>query len=233
MNKWILILMMLLLIPLANALGECQDIQSFNDNCTVITPVIDCSTYDLYNETNDLVIDDGVMSQIGSIGVYNFTFLANDTGVHIIHLCSNHVSTIYVGVTDQDYIELINSTLVNKIEGTNTSLHDDLRNINSSLYNRINQINSSIIIWGDRNWTTASSISINESLIADYVWNETSRTITGGNLTSTTSVNVTEIVEGIFDYNLTGEGYTAVDNGLFGNFIKLILDVVQWIERLI
>ncbi len=80
----------------AYGMDSCLDIQSPGVACAVLTPVVDCATYDLYNSTLELTIDDGGMSEIGSTGVYNFTFNQPDSGVHKVILCDNTTATIQV-----------------------------------------------------------------------------------------------------------------------------------------
>lgn len=92
----ILGIVIFLLFPIVYSLSSCLEIQSPGVDCVVLTPVIDCSTYDLYNSSLDLTIDDGAMSQIGSTGIYNFTFNQSDSGVHKILLCDNTTATIQV-----------------------------------------------------------------------------------------------------------------------------------------
>ncbi|KKL64185.1 hypothetical protein LCGC14_2167580, partial [marine sediment metagenome] len=39
-------------------MSSCLEIQSPGVSCMVLTPVVDCGTYDLYNSTNELNVDD-------------------------------------------------------------------------------------------------------------------------------------------------------------------------------
>ena len=78
------------------SMRTCQTIQEPNVICEIITPVIECSTYDLYNSSHDIVVDDGTMSQIGDTGTYNFSINQSDTGTHKIILCDNMTGTIEI-----------------------------------------------------------------------------------------------------------------------------------------
>lgn len=99
------------------ATGACQEIQSPGEACVVLTPVLDCSTYDLYNSTLELNIDDGTMSEIGSTGVYNFTLNLTDPGAHKIILCDNTTATIEVAnYSNQGIYEEVKS--VTNIDGS-------------------------------------------------------------------------------------------------------------------
>ena len=90
----ILFCFILILIHNVNAMRTCQDVQEANIPCQIVTPVIDCSTYDLYNSTLELNIDEGVMSQIGTTGTDNFTFNQPDAGTHKGIVCDNTTFTI-------------------------------------------------------------------------------------------------------------------------------------------
>ena len=106
---WVILIgIMLLIIPLFKAMPACLDIQSPGVACRIVTPVITCSTYDLYNSSLDLVTDDGGMSQIGTSGLYNFTLNLSAPGGHKILLCDNTTATIEVSNTsNRDIITII------------------------------------------------------------------------------------------------------------------------------
>ena len=96
-KRIVYILIALILISIVYADRTCQDVQEANVPCQIVTPVIvDCSTYDLYNSTLELTIDDGAMSQIGNTGLFNFTFNQPDEGTHKGILCDNTTFTIEV-----------------------------------------------------------------------------------------------------------------------------------------
>ncbi len=99
------------------AIGACQEIQSPGAACSVLTPVLDCSTYDLYNDTLDLNVDDGIMSQIGATGVYNFTLNLSGIGQYKIILCDNTTATIEVAnYSNQGIYEEVQS--VTNVDGS-------------------------------------------------------------------------------------------------------------------
>ncbi len=107
-SKYILIL--LLLVSIVYADRTCQNVQEANVPCQIITPVIvGCDTYDLYNSTLELNIDDGQMSQIGNTGTFNFTINQPDAGTHKGILCDN--TTFTVEIADYSYRNIGNNTL--------------------------------------------------------------------------------------------------------------------------
>ncbi len=106
----IYILIMIVLVFTTHADRTCQDVQEANVPCQIITPVIvDCSTYDLYNSTLELNIDDGAMTQIGNTGTYNFTVNQPDAGTHKGILCDN--TTFTLEIADYSYRNIGNNTL--------------------------------------------------------------------------------------------------------------------------
>ncbi len=112
MKKTILVfIIFVLIINQVFALRTCQNVQEANVPCQIVTPIItDCSTYDLYNSTLELNIDEGSMTQIGSTGVYNFTFNQPDEGTHKIIICNNQ-TTATIEVADYSYRNIGNTTL--------------------------------------------------------------------------------------------------------------------------
>ena len=139
MKKIVILLILVLCISLVYAERTCQDIVEPDTVCEIITPVIDCSTYDLYNSTLELRIDDGGMSQIGTTGMYNFTFNQPDVGSHKILLCDNTTATIEVATYSQKVIYDNNLANSSSIRGdistvqTESNLHfNSLANITVS-----------------------------------------------------------------------------------------------------
>jgi len=90
----------------------CGDEVDVNNACVIRTPPITCSTYDLYNSTNELNVDDGTMSEVitGS-GVYNFTFNQSDLGIHTIVLCDNTSTSLNVKATIETLILDLNASI--------------------------------------------------------------------------------------------------------------------------
>ena len=104
------ILMILLLAPIVYADRTCQNVQEANVPCQIVTPVVvGCSTYDLYNSTLELTIDDGTMSQIGNTGTFNFTINQPDEGTHKGILCDN--TTFTLEIADYSFRNIGNTTL--------------------------------------------------------------------------------------------------------------------------
>ncbi len=182
MKKIVILLMLVLCISFVYAERTCQDIVEPDTVCEIITPVIDCSTYDLYNSTLELRIDDGTMSQIGTTGMYNFTFNQPDVGSHKILLCDNTSATIEVEAYSQKAIYDNNL--------------DNFSTLSSQLTSNISNLQS----YGDNNWSTSTGFSTHSAgdiwtvgsrtltainfeifsswnLLQNYVWNTTTRTV--------------------------------------------------------
>ena len=130
MKKLIFFLTGILLITLAFAITDgCGDEVDINTPCVVRTPPITCSTYDLYNSSNNLTIDDGSMEEVfAGSGIYNFTFLPNASGIHSIVLCDNTSTQINVETTTQTDLATI-------IEGIQTNATDIKVNATSAQSN--------------------------------------------------------------------------------------------------
>ncbi len=130
----IFILMMVYVYAITSGCGNEVDI---NTACVIRTPPITCSTYDLFNSTNNLTIDDGTMEEVyAGTGVYNFTFLPNASGIHTIVLCDNTSTQINVETTDETDLGTILSnqaTLQNNIETVNQTVKDQAAAVNASI----------------------------------------------------------------------------------------------------
>ena len=107
----------------ALSLPSCSNIQEPSLACMVVTPMIDCSTYDLYDPANSLDTNDGAMEQIGSTGIYNFSFNESTEGAWTILLCDNTTSTIDVSLSansnlllEVDYIEENTSAILTQLD---------------------------------------------------------------------------------------------------------------------
>lgn len=132
---------LILLVSSVSAMRTCQEIQEKNIACEVITPVIDCATYDLYNSTFSLKINDGTMTQLGSTGMYNFTFNQSDTGTHTILLCDNSTTVIEVadysskGIFDKTITVSVNtSAIADAVWDENLTDHQDTDSSGLKLY---------------------------------------------------------------------------------------------------
>ncbi len=130
MNKQLFLCILLLysLILLVNGITDgCGQEVDPNTSCVVRTPPITCNTYNHYNSSNDLLVNDGGMEEIVTgTGVYNFTFIAPDLGVHTLVLCDNTSTNINVETTDQTDLGTI---LANQI-----IIQNSLDVINESVY---------------------------------------------------------------------------------------------------
>ena len=148
------IMLFFLLICMASVFAltdGCGNEVDVNTACVIRTPPITCSTYDLFNSTNELNIDDGTMSEVitGS-GVYNFTFNQVDLGIHTIILCDNTSSSINVEVTDETDLATILASVLS-VNRTKASVE----NI-STILDNITNAQSGIVSKGDTAWITAT-----------------------------------------------------------------------------
>lgn len=147
----------ILIIGTVSAMPLCTEKVEPNTDCEVITPVIDCATYDLYNSTHDLNIDDGTMDQIGTTGVYNFTFNQPDEGTHWIILCDN--STAQIEVVIDNYATETNISDL-ETHGDSTWATADVSDLATQA--NVTAINTSIISHGDTSWITATGFSTHD-----------------------------------------------------------------------
>lgn len=98
-NKLILwIILSLLLVVSVTALEECGETLISSESCTVVTPYISyCSAY-----TTNVTYSNGTnygnfaMSQINSLGIYNFTLTLETPDTYIIKLCDDSVRPLTV-----------------------------------------------------------------------------------------------------------------------------------------
>jgi len=178
---WLIIAIVLLLITAscASALDECQDIETTGVACEVVTPVIDCSTYDSYNPSHTIDTNDGAMTQIGSTGIYYFTF--NET-------------------TADDYVDVLPATAPVSWDDTNDP--DDIYSWITTDSNivqdaELDAVNSSIISHGDINWTTGTVDGINATEIAQNVWNYN---ISGITADTNTAAGIIRLIKTAIDW---------------------------------
>jgi len=94
MKKWIIIILLMMLIPTALA-QICGDIVNINANCTLISPVLNCTpNYTVYSTSGD-VLEDGVMATLNATaGIYYFQWNLNESG--IIDVC-DYTREVQVG----------------------------------------------------------------------------------------------------------------------------------------
>lgn len=164
---WLLV--MFVLVFFAYGLDECSSEIDVGASCTITTPLISCSTYDLYNSSDDLAVDDGGMSEIGSSSVYNFTFSQSVAGRYVILLCSNDTSSINV-------VAVSDSTQIDRIENNVTAVSQYKADVSGlATTSQLEQNTSAIISRGDSAWITATGFSTHSA--AD-VWSVVTRTLT-------------------------------------------------------
>ncbi len=216
--KIILMFAFLGFITLAYAITEgCGDEVDINTACVIRTPPITCSTYDLFNSTNNLTIDDGSMEEVitGS-GVYNFTFNPNASGIHTIVLCDNTSTQINVETTDETDLGTILSnqaTLQDNIETVNQTVKDMATAINNSiLYNLTIQHGLTLIMIGNINQSILTNISTSiltatiSSANVLEIGQEAARQILKQNLTIRYGYNRTSFAIVNADFNYSGIG---------------------------
>jgi len=163
MRKLAFLVILILCSSLIFAMRPCDNIIEPNTDCEIITPVISCSTYDLYNSTHGLRIDNGAMSQIGATGMYNFTFNQPDSGTHKVLLCDNTTGTLEVAVHSNKAIYDDNLANFSTVRNQLVTAQADLDNPTqykadvSSLATtaQLAQNTSAIISRGDSAWVTA------------------------------------------------------------------------------
>ena len=86
-------MLVLLAIPLVSG-RVCQTTLTTGQECTFMTPPLDCiaTNYSIYNQTNFIL--NGSMSLVGN-GIYSFPFNQSE-GDYVITLCDNSSREIYV-----------------------------------------------------------------------------------------------------------------------------------------
>ena len=216
----------------------CGEEVEVNTACVIRTPPITCSTYDIFNATNNVSINDGTMEEVilGS-GVYNFTFNANGTGIHSIVLCDNTSTQLLVQNTDktdlttilsnqatlQDNIETVNQTVKDRTKLINDSIIANLSNdlgffnpllqifnlsIIDHIRNNITAAVTDIVSRGDSAWITATGFQTETNALTRY-----------GNLL----LNFSDVLNNLtaLPINITTEHDAIIanlsnDNGFFG-----------------
>jgi hypothetical protein len=110
MKQWnIQILLILLLIPLINALDLCEDSIQINTNCTMLTPfVAGCSIYNysIYNATSSDniggLVNYGLLAPVNS-STYYFNFTEKE-GKYVIQLCDGTTRLVQVKNTGDNTV---------------------------------------------------------------------------------------------------------------------------------
>ena len=109
MKKWQLIILIKVLMPSALA-QVCGDIVNPNADCTLMSPVLDCTPNYIVYSTNGSVLEDGVMSALNSSSdIYYFNWSLNESG--IVSVC-NYTREVQVGGGDMsDLIAIVLSAI--------------------------------------------------------------------------------------------------------------------------
>jgi hypothetical protein len=212
MKKVLFVLIALLLVPVIYGMRQCNLIQEPSVNCEITTPVITCNTYDWYNSTHELATDDGAMTQIGTTGVYYFTFNAPDSGTHTILLCDNTTGTLEVasyslkntseslldGVTLEDDAITSGKIAANAIGSSEIAADAvgaseagfllDSTGFNgaeiSAISTGIGTNRSALETYGDSNWATATGFATNSQANQILSGTQTNRTYLEDNLST-------------------------------------------------
>ena len=94
--KWIIyIILAIMMLPLVSAMDICEDSNLINTNCTMITPVITCGTYDyeIINLTGSIITSGDLFQLEGNIYYFNFT---ESQGDYIVRLCDDSTREVRV-----------------------------------------------------------------------------------------------------------------------------------------
>ena len=86
------------------AVDECGFSIPEDTTCSLVSPFISfCGAYtlDIYFADGTALISSGVMSQIGTTGIYNYTATFNVSDVYVIKLCDDSVRSLTVINTSQ------------------------------------------------------------------------------------------------------------------------------------
>ena len=97
---------MILLLPLlVSGLPMCEDVIYIGQNCTMLTPSLNCSTYnyDILNATSHLVIiDDAALTQLNeTIYYFNFTLTTEETS-YLVRLCDGSTREVPIEAEGKD-----------------------------------------------------------------------------------------------------------------------------------
>jgi len=99
MKKIAILILMLLLMPIVLA-DMCED--RVTKPCTMLTPSLDCGTYNysIYTKDGDLVKQDNLTQLSSSIYYFEFN---QSTGAYIVELCDDSTREIFVGGVSNMY----------------------------------------------------------------------------------------------------------------------------------
>ena len=80
----------------AQALDLCEDRQEIHTNCTMVTPVLNCSTYNysIINVSMGDILENGTLTLLNN-NIYYFNFTLNE-GNYIVQLCDDTTREIKV-----------------------------------------------------------------------------------------------------------------------------------------
>lgn len=200
-----------LLVFLVVGLDECGDEVTAGVSCRVTTPRISCGTYDLYNDSDTLISDDRPMSQIGSTGIYNFTFSNSSLGRYLFHLCSNDTGTINV-------VSKSNDLQINYIENNVTRILSDIASV------LVNQTTIYEWLTTDANIVQDAELAQNTSVIKSdlnvlIVGMSTNTTWLSNNLNAS-SISL-DLAQDLWNFNITSYNVSA-DFDSAGAYVRAI-----------
>ncbi len=167
----LLIIMFVMIISLVYAI-ECENTWQINVPCNFTTPPLACTTYDIYNATNDLAVDDGTLTSIGG-SLYYTQFDSTDSGRNVIQLCDN--TTAVVDVVGYS-LNVIYSE-VDAIEENQATIQAQINTNITEILDRIGDpTGNSTTLW-DYVW--GGLTSTNEVNLLYRIWQYGWRTISG------------------------------------------------------
>ncbi len=161
MNKKILLLMVILMLPLVTAIDFCTDEVLPNTACQIITPELACSSNLTIYYENLTYYKNVSMSQIGLTQLYNYTF-NEDSGSYYIVLCDDSTRQL-----------LVRNTLHNKSDTQIAYLGDILNDVRTNAKNMLNRLIT--FVWTEyspRTVTDSGGSEINATMIATCVWDD-------------------------------------------------------------
>ena len=153
----------------------CQSVQEAGADCEVLTPVLLCSTYDMYNPSRTIIVYQATISEINDTGIYNFTFNQNTLGTYKIILCDNTTATIEVAdYSYKNIYEHLQANISSLELNLSTGQTDILNNLTTSVSDILSNLSTStadILLEVDNLEENVSIILANvTSIISDSNW---------------------------------------------------------------
>jgi hypothetical protein len=104
-KKILWLIMLITMIQVVSALDMCTDTREINTNCTMMTPAMNCTTYDyeIINASSGAVVENNNLTLLYD-DIYQFNFTVGE-GDYVIKLCDD--TTREVRVTEEDNNRMI------------------------------------------------------------------------------------------------------------------------------